>query len=124
MLITKFLFRFFSDVKNCKDLKEKGYAKTDGHYFLHPNPKCDKAIKVYCYDMDSPEPKDFITLPNGPENNIAYVYEKRMDLSKKFECEGPAGPLVYSKAGRTHFSKVGILSFRFSLGHHLKAYNA
>ena len=97
----------FTDVRNCKDLKKKGYAKIDGHYFFYPIANCGKALKVYCYDMDTNEPKDFITLPSGPVNNFGYVYAKRMEISKKFDdCTGSPGPVFYSKSGRTNFYKV------------------
>ena len=94
-------------MRSCKDLKKKGYAKTDGHYFFYPIANCGKALKVYCYGMDTNEPKDFITLPSGPANNFGYVYDKRMEISKKFDdCTGSPGPVFYSKSGRTNFYKV------------------
>lgn len=63
--------------------------------------------------MDTNEPKDFITLPSGPSNNFGYVYDKRMEISKKFdECSSAPGPLVYSKSGRTHFYKVRLRTLK------------
>ena len=97
---------FYLDVFSCKDLKDSGYAVLDGEYYINPVKSCDYPIKVYCHDMHTSSPKDYITLPSGPVNNYAIVFDKRMHFENKYQCSGRTGSFVYSKSGTTRFNKV------------------
>ena len=48
--------------------------KTNGEYKLHLNyPLCKKAVDVYCDDMDTPNPREYITLKAGEDNNFSVM---------------------------------------------------
>lgn len=93
---------------SCKDLRDSGYAHLDGEYFFNPVKSCNFPIKVYCHGMNTNNPKDYITLPTGPVNNYAIIYDKRMPFASKYkdECISPQNSIVYSKSGITRFNKV------------------
>jgi hypothetical protein len=97
------------DVFNCADLKRKGYARLDGDYKLYPNQKCKFPITVYCHDMKTENPKEFLPLNAGAKNNYAMVYSKRLPPNSKATCtEKPDVTWFYSKTGITRFTKVRI----------------
>lgn len=86
-------------------MEEAGYS-TDGHYFVHVTERCKDPIRVYCHNMDSGRPKEYITLEYGAANNFAVIYQER--LQDRFSCSGPARIEMYAERGATNFTKVGI----------------
>lgn len=54
--------------------------------------------------MSTGSPREYITLPSGPDNNFAIIYDKR--LQKRYECGGAETDQVYAESGTTKFSKV------------------
>ena len=81
--------------KTCAELKRKTNATADGEYGLQPNyPTCNKKVKVYCADMDTDTPKEYVTLKAGAENNFAMK-------------DYASSVVAYSKpSSRTTFAKV------------------
>lgn len=66
-------------------------------------------VQVYCHDINTPAPKEYITLSAGSEENYAFIYpqrQKRFPLSARYQCNGVPGSLNYSNAGMTKFDKV------------------
>ena len=62
---------------NCKHIQESG-IKQDGEYNLivmWPNDK--RSGKLYCADMASKTPLEYVTLPAGKGNNFARYYQKQ-----------------------------------------------
>ena len=78
-------------------------------YSIYPNSSCNIPIQVYCHNINTPYPREFITLAAGDEENYGYIYPLRLRRypdSARNACDGPTGRLNYSAAGRTKFSKV------------------
>lgn len=73
--------------------------------------------QVYCHRMSSKEPREYITLAAGPDQNYATIYGQR--LAQPYSCpyiDNRADLLsprctncvsnIYQKAGETRFSKI------------------
>ena len=98
---------FFSiGLHTCADIKRTGRGKFDGEYLIYPQRSCSSPVKVYCHEMNKQKPRDYLTLPAGPINNFAMVYDRRLRSEERFRCSGTPGPFKYSKAGMTRFNKV------------------
>lgn len=82
---------------------EAGYS-SDGHYLVHVSERCQDPIRVYCHDMESGVPREFITLESGADNNFAVIFHER--LQDRFSCSGPARTEMYAERGATNFTKV------------------
>ena len=101
-----FPYLLFSGLHTCADLKRTGAGKFDGEYLLYPKRACSSPVKVYCHGMETSYPRDYLTLPAGPINNFAIVYDRRLRSEDRHSCTGALSPLRYSKAGKTKFHKV------------------
>ncbi|XP_014770611.2 uncharacterized protein LOC106869402 [Octopus bimaculoides] len=49
---------------SCKEMKKCGKNVTDGEYWIYPSVLNHKRLKVYCYNMKTDTPKEYITLPH------------------------------------------------------------
>ena len=96
----------FVGLHTCADLKRTGAGIFDGEYLLYPKRACSSPVKVYCHGMDSKSPRDYLTLPAGPINNFAMIYDKRLRPEDRGSCTGKVSSFRYSKAGLTKFHKV------------------
>jgi hypothetical protein len=56
------------------DLKTKSGLTVDGEYELLAG---GKNLTVYCHDMASPVPREYITLPKGEQENYSEIYGLR-----------------------------------------------
>ena len=82
--------KYFSiDPRTCKDVKESGLGIVDGEYSLYLKwPQCSQSAMIFCTDMNTSNPKEYVTLPAGRSNNYAlhYAYltnqEQRTDFDK------------------------------------------
>jgi len=54
--------------------------------------------------MSTGNPKEYLTLPSGPENNFAVIYGKR--LQNRYDCGGAETEQTYGESGSTKFSKI------------------
>ena len=61
---------------SCKDIQEKG-TKQDGEYDMYLSN--NKAVKIYCADMNTGTPLEYITLTAGRQNNFAKHYNHETD---------------------------------------------
>lgn len=93
-------------------MKASGHS-SDGHYLVHVSDRCKDPIRVYCHDMESGPPQEFITLESGAKNNYAVIYHKR--LQDRFSCSGPARTELYAEQGATNFTKVRLDLDRMNL---------
>lgn len=66
---------------SCKEVQSISGLQTDGEQTLMVQ---GKELQVYCHKMMSAEPKEYITLTTGPDNNFAEFYPKR--LRNAWEC--------------------------------------
>ena len=56
---------------SCKHIQENG-TKQDGEYDMYLGN--NEAVKIYCADMDTGTPLEYITLTAGRQNNFAKHY--------------------------------------------------
>ncbi|CAH1276936.1 LPA, partial [Branchiostoma lanceolatum] len=91
---------------SCHEAKGMNPTGGDGEYTIYPFTTCtDVSIRVYCHNMASGNPEEFLTLPSGPENNYAIVFADR--LRDGHLCDGPLQD-QNAGSGTTKFSKVRI----------------
>ncbi|CAB4038277.1 A disintegrin and metallo ase with thrombospondin motifs 9, partial [Paramuricea clavata] len=58
--------------KSCKELSKCEHQ--DGEHYLQLQfLTCRKSVLVYCADMNTTEPKEYITLNSGEENNFSHL---------------------------------------------------
>uniref|UniRef100_A0A8C0P5N1 ADAM metallopeptidase with thrombospondin type 1 motif 20 n=1 Tax=Canis lupus familiaris TaxID=9615 RepID=A0A8C0P5N1_CANLF len=95
---------------SCKEIQVKNNITKDGDYDLNIN---GRIIKIYCAGMHSENPKEYISLVKGEEDNFSEVYGVR--LQNPYECpfngsrrQDCACKNDYLAAGRTVFSKIRI----------------
>ncbi|XP_078615040.1 A disintegrin and metalloproteinase with thrombospondin motifs 9-like [Branchiostoma floridae x Branchiostoma japonicum] len=99
-----------TEPKSCREVKSRLHAASDGDYTIHPFSMCqDTSIRVYCHNMSSENPEEFLTLPSGPDNNFAIKYGPRLQWSGAvwYRCSGPLYGF-WNEAGETRFRKVRI----------------
>ena len=60
----------------CKHIQENG-AKQDGEYDLYLTMLNKEPIKIYCADMNTGTPLEYITLTAGRQNNFAKHYNHK-----------------------------------------------
>eukprot|EP00794_Sanderia_malayensis_P014925 gene14925-16467_t len=106
--IIKVAYKGVCGINSCADIKRFGYGKFDGEYLLYPIKSCSSPIKIYCHGMSGDSPQNYLTLPAGPINNFAMVYDKRLRTEDRFLCNGPPASVTYSRAGTTRFHKIKI----------------
>lgn len=103
---SKFAVLHLSVVSSCKQALQEELGREDGDYSMVINPKCKRAVKVYCYGMNTPDPKEYITLAQGSDNH-ARIYHLKLRQSKRNQCGGiDPGSEPYNEGGFTRFYKV------------------
>ncbi|XP_078700188.1 uncharacterized protein LOC144926973 isoform X2 [Branchiostoma floridae x Branchiostoma belcheri] len=94
---------------SCSEVKSSFPAGKDGEYTLHPFSTCeDVSLRVYCHNMASEQPEEFLTLPSGPDNNFANIFADRLRVNYGGRCNGPLQDPYTRSAGTTKFSKIRI----------------
>ncbi|XP_019639592.1 PREDICTED: A disintegrin and metalloproteinase with thrombospondin motifs 9-like, partial [Branchiostoma belcheri] len=94
---------------SCSEVKSVNPAADDGEYTLHPfSADNDVSLRVYCHVIASENPKEFLTLPAGAEENYSIVSSDQLLGSTWFLCPGILQQPYVSRAGTTKFSKLRI----------------
>ncbi|XP_046889139.1 A disintegrin and metalloproteinase with thrombospondin motifs 20 [Hypomesus transpacificus] len=93
---------------SCHDVQVKLGVRMDGEYYLKVR---SRILQIYCAEMQTDFPKEYVTLRSGQTDNYSEVYGHR--LLNPFECpfNGSRRPDChcrndYSAAGYTLFHKV------------------
>ncbi|KAI8520704.1 hypothetical protein Bbelb_004580, partial [Branchiostoma belcheri] len=107
------LYNFVCEVEDqeasCSEVKSSFPALKDGEYTLHPFSTCEHvSLRVYCHNMASEQPEEFLTLPSGPDNNFANIFADRLRANYGGRCNGPLQDPYARSAGTTKFSKIRI----------------
>ncbi|CAB4013612.1 Transposon Ty3-I Gag-Pol, partial [Paramuricea clavata] len=67
-----------TDLSSCKGIKEFDLDANDGEYNLYLMlPECNQSARIFCADMNTTNPKEYVTLPAGGSNNFALHYNKQ-----------------------------------------------
>ena len=61
--------------ENCLDMKQKTGISNDGEYQIL---FAGKNVTIYCHEMNSTLPKEYLTLKSGENENYSEVYGKRL----------------------------------------------
>uniref|UniRef100_A0A8C9T5B8 ADAM metallopeptidase with thrombospondin type 1 motif 20 n=1 Tax=Scleropages formosus TaxID=113540 RepID=A0A8C9T5B8_SCLFO len=92
----------------CREVQLKRGARKDGEYYLRVK---SKILQIYCAEMHSKVPKEYVTLRSGQTDNFSEVYGYR--LQNPFECPFNGSRRAdcacrddYPSAGYTLFHKV------------------
>ena len=86
--------------KSCLDVQTYNNTRIDGEYPLQiGHPICNQTVQIYCADMNSSQPLEYLTLKAGSGNNFS---KKNYVGSSKQEK---------SASSKTQFSKVHRMIF-------------
>jgi len=94
---------------SCQDVKKKGASQGDGEY---PILLGGRNISVFCHQMESNWPKEFLSLPKGEQENYSEVYGMRLLSPNSCPNNGsrePDCPCVRDdspRAGMTVWTKI------------------
>ncbi|CRK97461.1 CLUMA_CG010850, isoform A [Clunio marinus] len=87
---------------SCKSIQHYKRTRNDGEYKINIR---GREVEIYCHNMNSDDPKEYVTLRKGSHENYALFYSKRsLDMSR---CEYGKG--VHDESihyGTTRFNKV------------------
>ncbi|RXN17868.1 A disintegrin and metallo ase with thrombospondin motifs 20 [Labeo rohita] len=93
---------------SCREVQMKGGVREDGEHFIKVR---SKILQIYCAEMQSGFPKEYVTLRSGQTDNYSEVYGYR--LQNPFECpyngsrrQDCACRNDYTAAGYTVFHRV------------------
>ena len=76
-----------TDPKNCKHVQLSGENK-DGEYDLYLLwPSSNKTARIYCADMATTTPLEYVTLPAGKENNFARHFNFQTHVKEETSFE-------------------------------------
>ena len=93
--ITKKTLNLYLDPASCKEVKESGLSNGDGEYDLYLlHPVCLKTSRVYCADINTDNPLEYVTLPAGRDTN--YALDNRLPWG---EYQWEHGKTAYDKVG-------------------------
>nr|CAD7449731.1 unnamed protein product [Timema bartmani] len=93
---------------SCLEIQQKLNTKENREYIFNIR---GRNVSIYCYDMDSNMPKEYLTVPTGQNRNYAEIYNRRLqhpdtcphEGQRRDDCDciqdakGIAGLTVYSK---------------------------
>ncbi|XP_078678214.1 A disintegrin and metalloproteinase with thrombospondin motifs 9-like isoform X2 [Branchiostoma floridae x Branchiostoma belcheri] len=96
---------------SCSEVQKLERARYDGEFYLHVH---GKILKVYCRDMETSRPSEYITLAGGEGRNYAEIYQKSLfnpnqcphngSRNASCQCHDKGHP----DAGYTAYDKVRI----------------
>ncbi|XP_076238234.1 A disintegrin and metalloproteinase with thrombospondin motifs 9 [Calliopsis andreniformis] len=94
---------------SCLQAKKYFGTSEDDEYMLVVS---GRRMKIYCHGMSTSEPKEYLTLPAGPRENYAEIYDKTSNSQCPYNgerndscsCATNSGTM----SGRTMFSRVRI----------------
>lgn len=96
---------------SCKSIQSRRSVRENGDYVLNIR---GKPVDVYCHDMNTLKPKEYIPLPHG--DNYAVYYDKRtVDRNRCPRHEGETYRDQSLPSGVTHFKKVRLDLHRLSV---------
>ncbi|KAJ7997853.1 hypothetical protein DPEC_G00216470 [Dallia pectoralis] len=95
---------------SCRDVQAKQGLRLDGEYYLKV---MSRILQIYCAEMQTDFPKEYVTLRSGHSDNYSEVYGYR--LLNPFECPFNGSRRQdcdcrndYSAAGYTLFQKIRV----------------
>ena len=64
-------------------MKDLGFSYGDGEYDLYPlYPQCKRKARVYCADMNTDNPLEYITLSAGRDTNYGQDYREHQPYKR------------------------------------------
>ncbi|XP_076845270.1 A disintegrin and metalloproteinase with thrombospondin motifs 9 [Brachyhypopomus gauderio] len=95
-------------VSNCREVQLQSGVVSDGEQVLSVQ---GKALRIYCSQMNTDSPVEYITLPTGEQENFSEVFGLRLmdpmqcpfNLSRREDCECRRD---YTAAGLSTFARV------------------
>ncbi|XP_012936105.1 A disintegrin and metalloproteinase with thrombospondin motifs 9 [Aplysia californica] len=94
--------------KSCQEFKEMTTIRRDGDYQLKVG---NQLVKIYCKDMRSKRPKEYISLTQGPGENFSETFDKRLRRPGTCPNGGARPPQECSACRRKSYEQAGIATF-------------
>ncbi|XP_052262670.1 A disintegrin and metalloproteinase with thrombospondin motifs 20-like [Dreissena polymorpha] len=97
----------FKEYHSCQNVKDDiGSSAVDGEYVVFLPWKKTVGIPVYCYNLQTPNPRAFITLNSGRTSNFATFYDN-VGSPTVYADKYPNG--MATQRGRTEFSRISVM---------------
>ncbi|XP_066590076.1 A disintegrin and metalloproteinase with thrombospondin motifs 9-like isoform X2 [Prorops nasuta] len=96
---------------SCLEVQKRSKIFKDGEYALLIG---GRNMSIYCHNMDSDEPREYLTLPIGDRENYAEIYDKRLINPKTCPYNGQRNDSCHcatdlgTVSGKTMFKRVRI----------------
>ncbi|XP_043267299.1 A disintegrin and metalloproteinase with thrombospondin motifs 9 isoform X2 [Venturia canescens] len=97
--------------KTCLEAQKRLKLRHDGEYTLFVG---GKSMRIYCHNIGTDSPREYLTLPAGDRKNYAEIYDKRLlnpnqcpyegQRNESCECVNDGGKI----SGLTNFKRVRI----------------
>ena len=88
------LITSFAVFKSCLDVQTYNDTREDGEYLLQINyPTCNETVQIYCADMNSSQPLEYLTLKAGAGNN----FSKKNYVGSVKQQTNPSSKTQFSK---------------------------
>ncbi|XP_043528485.1 A disintegrin and metalloproteinase with thrombospondin motifs gon-1-like isoform X2 [Frieseomelitta varia] len=98
---------------SCYEAKTYFNATKDGEYTLV---MAGRNMSIYCHGMSTSQPKEYLTLPAGPEENYAEINDQRLNDPYICPYSGPRNSNCNcSTSGKTTFRRVRIDPIELSI---------
>ncbi|KAH3704407.1 hypothetical protein DPMN_079463, partial [Dreissena polymorpha] len=96
----------FKEYHSCQNVKDDiGSSAVDGEYVVFLPWKQTVGISVYCYNLQTPNPRAFITLNSGRTSNFATFYD---NVGSPTACADKYPNEMATQRGRTEFSRISV----------------
>ena len=96
---------------SCAEVKKMWPGFKDDEYVIQMSSSCNP-VRLYCHGMNTATPREYITLPAGPDKNFASFHRGRL---LNFEtCSGSINPepmLTANYWGTTRYGKKTVTFF-------------
>ncbi|KAG7202290.1 hypothetical protein KM043_018623 [Ampulex compressa] len=95
----------------CLDVQKRSKTDKDGEYSLMVG---GRNMQIYCHEMSTSEPREYLTLPAGDGENYAELYYKRIRNPQACSYNGPRNDSCNCAAdtgtifGKTMFKRIRI----------------
>ncbi|XP_071745117.1 A disintegrin and metalloproteinase with thrombospondin motifs 9 isoform X2 [Lepeophtheirus salmonis] len=96
---------------SCFDVKQREKTSKNGEYQIL---FAGKNISIYCHEMESPIPKEYVTLITGPDENYSEIYGLRLQRPDSCPYNGARNDSCdcfrdsTRREGRTNFHKIRV----------------
>lgn len=104
---------------SCHDVHKRGSVVSDGDYDLLIR---GRMVKIYCADMQTGNPIEYLTLRTGHIENFSEIYSKRLEknASNQLSRKCLIKSLTFTKCTKVHYFYKTLSAIPYSLNRNNK----